>query len=124
MKINVGRVRDYLIATLENAQDHANESPELMHLIAQMGDIFHDEIFSLPLSQQSAADLLIINAYTMLLAGVRAALSGHVVCVFPIVRAALESSCYAYIIVLLTQLVDQRERSLESRSRRALAFFR
>ncbi|MDU9402635.1 hypothetical protein RTH46_09035 [Pseudomonas sp. zfem004] len=98
MKINVGRVRDYLIATLENTQDHASESPELMHLIAQMDGIFHDEIFSLPLSEQSAANLLIINAYTMLLAGVREALSGHVVCVFPIVRAALESSCYAYII--------------------------
>lgn len=98
MKIDIGRVRDYLVATLENTQSHAGESPELMYLIAQMDDIFHDEIFSLPLSQQPTADLLIINAYTMLLAGVREALSGHVVCVFPIVRAALESSCYAYII--------------------------
>ncbi|MBS9759813.1 hypothetical protein [Pseudomonas mosselii] len=98
MKINVGRVRDYLVATLENTQDHANEAPELMHLIAGMDDIFHDEIFSIPLSQESTANLLIINAYTMLLAGVREALSGHVVCVFPIVRAALESACYAYLI--------------------------
>jgi hypothetical protein len=98
VKIKIGRVRDYLVATLENTQAHASESPELMHLITQMDDIFHDEIFSLPLSQKPTADLLIINAYTMLLAGIREALSGHVVCVFPIVRAALESSCYAYLI--------------------------
>ncbi len=98
LKIKVGRVRDYLVATLENTQAHANEAPELMNLIAEMDDIFHDEIFSIPLSQEPTANLLMINAYTMLLAGIREALSGHVVCVFPIVRAALESACYAYLI--------------------------
>lgn len=86
------------MATLENTQDHASESPELMYLVSQMDDIFHDEIFLHPLSGNPTADLLIINAYTLLLAAVREALTGHVVCVFPVVRAALESSCYAYLI--------------------------
>jgi len=98
LKINIGRVRDYLVATLENTQDHASEAPELMHLISDMDDVFHNEIFSIAISEEPTSNLLIINAYAMLLAGVREALSGHVVCVFPIVRAALESSCYAYLI--------------------------
>lgn len=40
MKINAGILRVYLVATIENAQDHAAEPPQLMCLVDQMDHIF------------------------------------------------------------------------------------
>jgi hypothetical protein len=44
------------------------------------------------------AAFLSMNAFMTYLAGVRVAMSGHVVAVFPVLRTALESACYAYLI--------------------------
>ncbi|MDF5794620.1 hypothetical protein P4203_03760 [Pseudomonas aeruginosa] len=98
MKINAGTLRDYLVATFENAQDHAAEPPQLMPLVDQMDQIFQQEIFANDFEAHPTAGLLIMNAYTMLLSAVRQALSGHVVSTFPIARTALESACYAFLI--------------------------
>lgn len=47
---------------------------------------------------------LAFNAYYMFLASVRTAISGHPAAVFPTLRAALESACYALVIFDDTQL--------------------
>lgn len=44
------------------------------------------------------AMMLSMNAYMLFLAGVRVAMTGHVSAVFPVLRAALESACYGYLI--------------------------
>lgn len=98
MKFNAGTLQDYLVATLENAQDHATEPPQLMYLVDQMDRIFQEEIFGCDFDASPTAGLLVMNAYTMLLSAVRQALSGHVVSTFPIARTALESACYAFLI--------------------------
>ncbi|MDD2046845.1 hypothetical protein [Pseudomonas putida] len=98
MKIQAGSLQDYLVATSENAQDHANEPPQLMYLVNQMDQIFQEEIFACDFKADPTSGLLVMNAYTMLLSAVRQALSGHVVSTFPIVRTALESACYAFLI--------------------------
>jgi hypothetical protein len=91
MKINAGTLQDYLVATTENVQDHAAEPPQLMCLVDQMDQVFQEEIFARDFEVNPTAGLLVMNAYTMLLSGVRQALSGHVVSTFPIARTALES---------------------------------
>lgn len=98
MKIQAGSLQDYLQATSENARDHASEPPQLMFLVDQMDQIFQLEIFSRDFDFDPTAGLLVMNAYTMLLSAVRQALSGHVVSTFPIVRTALESACYSFLI--------------------------
>ena len=98
MKINAGTLSNYLTATLENAQDHAAEAPQLMFLVDQMDEIFQREIFAHDFDAPPTAALLVMNAYTMLLSAVRQALSGHVVTTYPVARAALESACYAFLI--------------------------
>lgn len=98
MRINAGTLRSYLVATFENAQDHASEPPQLMFLVEQMDEIFQQEIFAHDFEANPTAGLLVMNAYTMLLSAVRQAMSGHVVSTFPIVRTALESACYAFLI--------------------------
>lgn len=100
MKINAGTLHDYLTATLENAQDHTDKQPQLMHMVYRMDEIFHQEIFEYDSDVNPAAGLLAMNSYTMLLSAVQQALTGHIVPIFTIVRAALESACYAYLIAL------------------------
>jgi hypothetical protein len=79
MKMNAGTLQDYLVATIENAQDHATEPPQLMFLVDQMDEIFQQEIFAQEYEASAFAALLAMNAYTLLLSAVRQALSGHVV---------------------------------------------
>lgn len=98
MRINAETLKDYLKATSENATDHAVDPPQLMFLVEQMEEIFHQEIFALEYNATAYAGLLAMNAYTLLLSAVRQALSGHVVSVFPVVRSALESACYGFLI--------------------------
>lgn len=98
MKITGGTLSDYLAATLESAQEHQKIAPELMPLVVQMDEVFQSEILGCDFDVDPATGVLAMHAYTMLLSSVREALSGHVVSTFPIVRAALESACYAYLI--------------------------
>lgn len=98
MKANANTIADYLHATLENAQDHIAAPPQLMYMVYHMDEIFQKEILAKGLEMHPTAGFLALNSYVMLLAAVRQALSGHIVPVFPILRTALESSCYAYLI--------------------------
>lgn len=98
MKIKAGTLIDYLNATRENLNDHANDYPQLMLMVLKMDEIFQDEIFSCEYDLNPVAGFLSMNSYMLLLSTVRQALSGHLVTVFPIVRTALESACYAYLI--------------------------
>lgn len=98
MKINAGTIIDYLNATLENSNEHAQEYPQLMYLVHQMDQIFQKEIFDHEFDVSPTSGLLAMNSYMMLLSAVQQALSGHIVPVFPIIRTALESACYAFLI--------------------------
>lgn len=44
------------------------------------------------------AMVLSMNAYLLFLAGVRVAMTGHVTACFPVLRTALESACYGFLI--------------------------
>ena len=44
------------------------------------------------------AMVLSMNAYMLFLAGVRVAMTGHVTACFPVLRTALESACYGFLI--------------------------
>ncbi len=48
--------------------------------------------------------ILGVNAHMYLLAAARTALSGHQAAVFPLVRTALESGCYAYLTAKTPEL--------------------
>lgn len=98
MQITAGTLSEYLVATNKVAQDHATSPPQLMKMVDEMDAFFHRELFSKPLEMAPIAAVLAINAYTALLGAVREALSGHVVLVFPVARAALESACYALLV--------------------------
>lgn len=97
MKFKAGTLSEYLSATLKVAKEHSEGQPQLMFMVHQMDDIFQKEIFGQEFKANPTAGLLAMNSYVTLLSAVRQALSGHVVSTFPIVRAALESACYALL---------------------------
>ena len=97
MKFSAGSLSDYLSATLKVATEHSDKHPQLMFMVEQMDEIFQKEIFGQEFEANPTVGLLVMNAYVTLLSAVRQALSGHVVSTFPIVRAALESACYALL---------------------------
>ncbi|QTO56190.1 hypothetical protein J8I88_19560 (plasmid) [Duffyella gerundensis] len=98
MKINTGTLLDYLNVTLENSNNHVQEHPQLMNLVLQMDLIFQKEIFDHEFEVNPIAGLLAMNYYTQLLSAVNLALPGNQAAIFPNVRTALESACYAYLI--------------------------
>ncbi|CAK6462809.1 hypothetical protein KLEG_03092 [Klebsiella pneumoniae] len=100
MKVNAKSIHDYLRGTLENAQEHVTSPPKLMYLVEHMDEIFQKEILANGIEMHPTAGFLALNSYMMLLASVRQSLSGHTVPVFPILRTALESACYAYLIAV------------------------
>lgn len=97
MKINAGSLSDYLNSTAKVAHEHSASHPQLMIMVQQMDEIFHKEFFGQNFEVTPIVGFLSMNAYMTLLSSVRQALSGHVVSTFPIVRAALESACYAFL---------------------------
>lgn len=97
MKFDAGSLSGYLSATLKVATEHAETPPQLMFMVRQMDEIFHQEIFGQEFEANPTVGLLAMNAYVTLLSAIRQALSGHVVSTFPIARAALESACYALL---------------------------
>lgn len=98
MRLTAGRLNEYLKDTNENANGHAAAPPQLMYMVDQMDQIFHEEVFSFPVDVHSYSAMLLLNSYTMLAGAVREALSGHVSCTYPIARTALESACYGFLI--------------------------
>ncbi|WIN08523.1 MULTISPECIES: hypothetical protein [Pseudomonas] len=98
MRLTSGRLNEYLKDTSENANEHAATPPQLMYMVDQMDQIFHEELFSFPVDVHPFSAMLLLNSYTMLAGAVREALSGHISCTYPIARTALESACYGFLI--------------------------
>lgn len=107
----------YQKAILENIQDHQNDSPELFELIQETDSFFHEEVFIDNIELNITSQLLCFNSYTLLLSGINLSLGGHVSSVFPVIRTALESACYAYLVSqsdILKKIWLNREKSKSS----------
>jgi hypothetical protein len=127
MKMNAESLDKYLLAADENCAEHRATPPQLMSLIDDMDVLFHQHFFTEEFDLNPFASLLVMNAYTLWLSGVRLALSGHAAAVFPVIRAALESGCYAYLIAhdeTLAATWAQRHQSEDSHRASRRAFCR
>lgn len=71
------------------------------------------------------ATFLLLNSYFLLMASFRTAATGHVAAIFPVVRASLESTCYAFRISRHPNLAEvwlNRENGEEQRKKCRKAF--
>lgn len=106
MSFNIPPMEDYFRDQDETfAQARAGHS-SLLPLINEIDAFYREEVFVSVENAKPLAVQLCLNAHLLLLATARQALSGHPNSVFPLGRTALESACYAYLIMFDESLGD------------------
>jgi hypothetical protein len=91
----------------------ASKNP-LVDALLQYDDYLRTRLWQHLSSPPAFAVLLFLNAYQLFLAGTRMALSGHPAAVFPLMRTALESATYGYLLgrqPALSEIWSNRHRS-------------
>ncbi|CAO3379248.1 hypothetical protein [Azospirillum argentinense] len=91
-----------LDAYIEKANQTTRELLEgegpLLTTIRRYDEFFRKDLWTHVSVTPEVSSLLQMNAYMGFLAGVRMALSGHSLAVFPLMRVALESACYGLMM--------------------------
>src|SRR5258708_10058835 len=91
----------------------ASES-SFVAVLFQYDDYFRRDLWEHTAPPQTFALLLFLNAYQLFLAGARIALSGHPAAIFPLMRTALESASYGFLLEqqpALSEIWSNRHRS-------------
>jgi hypothetical protein len=104
--------------------DFLSTSSPLFFLAKQVDEFIRKTLSDSPYLDPTATFLL-LNSYFLLMASFRTAATGHVAAIFPVARASLESSCYAFHICRDPQLAEvwlNREKGQEQRKRCRKAF--
>lgn len=98
MEIRIESFQSYFEATNETAQLLLEEDGPLVRLALQPYEYFAKVLWVEAKELNPWVALLSMHAVMLYLAGVRIALGGHFTAIFPTMRTALESACYAYKI--------------------------
>lgn len=89
---------DYFRGAEENSKQWLEESGELIQLLRQTHTFCTTTLWAEVENVGPLPATLAMNAFTLWLAGVKVAITGHQAAVFPILRTALESACYAFLM--------------------------
>lgn len=109
--------KDYNVAAEESVRDAFNSPTTELRFFEKVVDLFPTTILAGEADGPVEALMLCLNSFQLLLAGGRIALTGHASAMFPVLRTALESACYAFMILEKPELaIVWRERH-ESRSK-------
>lgn len=114
----------YFEFSQEQVSDFLSKSSPLFCLAKQV-DEFIRKAWSESPDLDPTATFLLLNSYFLLMASFRTAATGHVAAIFPVVRASLESTCYAFHISRDSQLAEvwlNREKGAEQRKKCRKAF--
>lgn len=110
-------IDDYLRFSQNQIANFISDQNPISILVRKV-DNFSRKIWTASPTLAPVELFLFVNAYFLLLASLRTAASGHVAAVFPSIRAALESSCYAFLISRkreLSAVWTNRDRSHDDR---------
>ncbi len=121
-----GGLEAYLAAADETTAELLASNDPLVATLREYDLHFRTRLWSAG-APDAMALILFMNAYQLFLASVRAALSGHSVAVFPLLRTALESAAYGGLIAAkpeLTTVWTDRHRDDAARNacRKAFTF--
>ncbi|MBS0421948.1 MAG: hypothetical protein JSR66_29835, partial [Proteobacteria bacterium] len=98
-KVDLGEgLTQYMALADETARELLQSDNNLVATLRAYDEYFRRDLWLHVFPTQSVALVLFLNAYQMFLAGVRTALSGHAVAIFPVLRTALESAAYGFLI--------------------------
>lgn len=91
-------LNDYLDKTDAITAALREENSPILQTLHGFDDYFRKTLWRDASGVGPMAMVLSMNAYMLFLAGVRVAMTGHVTACFPVLRTALESACYGFLI--------------------------
>lgn len=101
-----GGLESYIAAGDENTRDLLAGNAPTIAALKQFDAFFRDGLWREPVLSNPLAFLLFTNAYMLFLSGGRMALTGHAAAIYPLLRTALESACYGFLIERKPDLAD------------------
>lgn len=105
---------DYMAVADETMRRLQTADSPLLQVLLQYDAYFRRDLWEHVSPTPTFAFVLYLNAYQMFLGAARMALSGHPAAVFPLVRTALESASYGYLMEqqpALSEIWGNRHRS-------------
>jgi len=97
-------IQDYLNFANDCASAVLKSPPVTFDLLKDV-DLLIREIWGSPVQADAFSMFLCMNGYYLFMAAVRMATAGHVAAIHPLVRSALESACYAFLLTKDASLV-------------------
>lgn len=91
-------IDNYLDTADKITADTRSQKLPILTLVRDLHRYFATTLWRNPRDLHPVAVILSLNAHMALLAALRVVMSGHVVAAFPVLRMALESACYSYLI--------------------------
>lgn len=101
-----GGLESYIAAGDENTRELLASDAPVIAALKQFDAFFRDGLWREPVLSNPLAFLLFTNAYMLFLSGARMALTGHAAAIYPLLRTALESACYGFLIERKPDLAD------------------
>lgn len=117
--------RNYTTSAEESLRDALALNAEELRLFEQALIIFPESIFVGEMRHPPEALFLAANSHSLLLAAGRISATGHASAMFPVLRAALESASYCFLMVknpALSEVWRERHSSLAHKSACRRAF--
>ena len=98
MRAEIEPFDNYFVAAREVEQELLGGESPLMSGLRRYHDFFVDHVFSESNPLSPVQGLLAMDAFMVFLSSIRVAISGHGAAMFPLLRTALEASCYALLV--------------------------
>lgn len=107
MIVDIEESLDHYLDTADGiAAEVRRENGPVLDLLRDFHSYFARKLWRGDNGLPPAAAMLSMSAFLTYLAGIRVAISGHAAAVFPVLRTALESACYAYLIAKSPELAE------------------
>ena len=98
MKAEIEPFDNYFVAAREVEHELLGGESPLMSGLRRYHNFFVDHVFSETNPLSPVQGLLAMDAFMVFLSSIRVAMSGHGAAMFPLLRTALEASCYAFLV--------------------------
>ncbi len=90
--------RDYIRLTQENVTKAVAEPSPLFAGVERFCDFFQEDLLAGEQDLTPTAAFLLMNSYMLYVSSVGTATTGHAVAIYPLLRTALDSACYGYLM--------------------------
>ena len=98
MKAEIEPFENYFIAARDVEKEVMEGNPPLLSGLRRYHEFFVNHVFSETNARSPFQGVLAMNAFMIYQSAIRVAMSGRGAAMFPLLRATLEASCYAFLV--------------------------